>query len=79
MLEDSDWMREALGLAAYAAQQGEVPVGAVLVQDCYKIAAGWNQPLSQHDPTAHAEIIALRQAGQQVHNYRLPNTTLYVT
>jgi len=79
MPEDSDWMHEALHLAAYAAQQGEVPVGALLVYEGQKIAEGWNQPLSQHDPTAHAEIIALRQAGQHVRNYRLLNTTLYVT
>lgn len=77
---DEDWMRVALRLANYAAQQGEVPIGAVLVAaDGRQLAAGWNQSIVSHDPTAHAEIIALRTAASEVKNYRLPNTTLYVT
>ncbi|ALG69281.1 tRNA adenosine(34) deaminase TadA [Beggiatoa leptomitoformis] len=76
---DELWMREALRLADYAASQGEVPIGAVLVKDGQCIAEGWNQPISRHDPTAHAEIIALRHAAEQIANYRLLDTTLYVT
>jgi tRNA(adenine34) deaminase len=77
---DAHWMTEALQLAEYAAQQGEVPIGAVLVSAAgERLAAGWNQSIGTHDPTAHAEIIALRTAATRVKNYRLPNTTLYVT
>lgn len=72
-------MRQALKLAEYADHNGEVPVGAVLVQNDMVIAEGWNQPISTHDATAHAEIIALRKAGYTLSNYRLPETTLYVT
>ncbi len=73
-------MQRALELAALAAQQGEVPVGAVLVCDGKIIGEGYNQPISTHDPTAHAEIVAIRHACQQLQNYRLPeHTTLYVT
>ncbi len=72
-------MREALSLAKEAAAAGEVPVGAVLVRDGICIGQGINQPLGSHDPTAHAEIGALRDAGQREANYRLPGTTLYVT
>ncbi|MBW8190854.1 tRNA adenosine(34) deaminase TadA [Neiella marina] len=79
MTSDEQWMERALALAEQAEQRGEVPVGAVLVVDGQEIASGFNQSICQHDPTAHAEIIALRQAGQQVENYRLTNTTLYVT
>ncbi len=72
-------MAHALTLAAKAAQLGEVPVGAVLVKDGKLLAEGWNQPIVQHDPTAHAEIMAIRQAAQVLQNYRLPGTTLYIT
>ncbi len=76
---DIHWMRHALGLAMRAAQAGEVPVGAVLVKEGQLIAEGWNLPISHHDPTAHAEIQALRAAGQALNNYRLLGTTLYAT
>lgn len=76
---DLQWMQRALVLAAQAAGQGEVPVGAVLVRDGELLAEGYNQPITTHDPTAHAEIVALRTAAAAVGNYRLPDTTLYVT
>ncbi|MDH3978068.1 MAG: tRNA adenosine(34) deaminase TadA [Gammaproteobacteria bacterium] len=76
---DEAWMRHALALAQSAEQAGEVPVGAVLVQDGNIIAEGTNSPIAGHDPTAHAEIQALRRAGQSLQNYRLLNTVLYVT
>ena len=72
-------MRCALVLANKAAELGEVPVGAVLVKDNRLIAQGWNQPISQHDPTGHAEVITLRKAARVLQNYRLPGTTLYIT
>ena len=72
-------MRRALELADAAANEGEVPVGAVLVGDDNELGAGWNRPIASHDPTAHAEIAALRQAASTRGNYRLPGTTLYVT
>lgn len=77
--EDADWMLQALDLARHAAAEGEVPVGALVVLDGEMIGAGWNQPISGHDPSAHAEILALRAAGQRLGNYRLPGTRLYVT
>nr|WP_282600344.1 tRNA adenosine(34) deaminase TadA [Pantoea ananatis] len=77
--QDEYWMRRALTLAQRAWEQGEVPVGAVLVQGDRVIGEGWNRPIGQHDPTAHAEIMALRQGGKVLENYRLLNTTLYVT
>ena len=76
---DENWMRYALQLAQQAALQGEVPVGAVLVQDDNILGEGWNQPISLNDPSAHAEMLSMRAAGQSAANYRLPNTTLYVT
>ncbi|MXP49972.1 tRNA adenosine(34) deaminase TadA [Pantoea sp. Eser] len=76
---DEYWMRHALSLARLAWEQGEVPVGAVLVQDDQVIGEGWNRPIGQHDPTAHAEMMALRQGGKVLEKYRLLNTTLYVT
>lgn len=76
---DETWLQHALHLAERAYQQGEVPIGAVLVRDQQILGEGWNQSISQHDPTAHAEIIALRAAGLAAGNYRLPKTTLYVT
>ena len=72
-------MRYALGLAARAEEQDEVPVGAIIVQDDTLIGEGWNRPISNNDPTAHAEIVAMRAAAQQLGNYRLTGTTLYVT
>jgi len=76
---DIRWMEYALALAERGAQEGEVPVGAVLVKDGEVIGEGWNRPISTHDPTAHAEIVALRQAAQRLGNYRLTGSTLYVT
>jgi tRNA(adenine34) deaminase len=80
-MSDADifWLRHALQLAEQARTAGEVPVGAVLVREEKIIGEGWNQPISARDPTAHAEIIALRQGAQFLDNYRLLNTTLYVT
>jgi tRNA(adenine34) deaminase len=72
-------MRLALDLARAAAAADEVPVGAVLVLDGAVVGRGFNQPISRHDPTAHAEIMALRDAAQRLANYRLPAATLYVT
>jgi len=76
---DEHWMQRALALARRGARQGEVPVGAVLVRDGELLAEAWNQPISASDPTAHAEVLALREAGQCERNYRLPGSTLYVT
>lgn len=76
---DNHWMLHAIELAKKAALVGEVPVGAVLVHDGNLIAEGYNQPIANHDPTAHAEIVALRSAGEKLQNYRLINSTLYVT
>lgn len=78
-LSDEYWMAEALALAEQAASLGEVPVGAVLVRDGVVIGRGHNQPISSQDPTAHAEVVALRDAARQQGNYRLADTTLYVT
>jgi tRNA(adenine34) deaminase len=78
-MNDEVWMQHALELAKQAEAAGEVPVGAVIVLDGDLIAEGWNQPISSSDPTAHAEIIALRQAGEKLGNYRLLDTELYVT
>ncbi len=72
-------MRCALALAERAADEDEVPVGALVVHDGKIIGEGWNQPIASHDPTAHAEIQALRAAAQRVENYRLPGADLYVT
>lgn len=72
-------MQHALTLAQKAQAQGEVPVGALLVADGQMIGQGWNQMISSHDASAHAEIMALRDAGASLGNYRLPDTTLYVT
>ena len=78
-MNDTVWMARALELADQAQQLGEVPVGAVLVQDEKVIAEAHNRPISNNDPTAHAEIVAIRNACESQKNYRLPNTTLYVT
>jgi tRNA(adenine34) deaminase len=77
---DNYWMELALQQAQLAAEQGEVPVGAVLVDEGNNLlACGHNQPISANDPTAHAEVIALREAAKKLQNYRLVNSTLYVT
>lgn len=76
---DIDFMRLALAEAEQAAACGEVPVGAILVQDGQIIGRGFNQPIISHDPSAHAEMVALRQAAEAQQNYRLPDSTLYVT
>jgi tRNA(adenine34) deaminase len=76
---DEAWMRYAIRLAQRAEQQGEVPVGALLVKDEACIAEGWNASITTHDASAHAEIGAIRAAGKFLSNYRLVNTTLYVT
>ena len=72
-------MQLALTLAREAQSAGEVPVGAVVVRDGEIIGKGWNRPIGTHDPTAHAEVVALRDASSRIGNYRLPDTTLYVT
>ena len=72
-------MQAALELARQGAELGEVPVGAVLVQDGEIIGRGFNCPISRHDPSAHAEMVAIRAAAESVQNYRLPGSTLYVT
>ena len=72
-------MQQALELARKAESAGEVPVGAVLVKDGQLIAEGWNQPILSHDATSHAEIMAMREAGKKLDNYRLIDTTMYVT
>lgn len=72
-------MRRALDLARAAGRAGEVPVGAVLVRGEEVLGEGSNQPIREHDPTAHAEVVALRRAAAALGNYRLPGTTLYVT
>ena len=76
---NEQYMRDALALAKQAAAAGEVPVGAVIVKDNEIIGRGYNQPISRHDPSAHAEVMALRDAAQHLGNYRLTNCDLYVT
>ena len=76
---DEPLMRLALDQALNAQLAGEVPVGAVIVRDGQLVATGYNRPITTHDPTAHAEIVALRQAAQLLQNYRLPDCELYVT
>ncbi|MGD2052531.1 MAG: tRNA adenosine(34) deaminase TadA [Gammaproteobacteria bacterium] len=78
-MNDEHWMNHALELAKKAEAAGEVPVGAVIVLNGELIAEGWNRPISSSDPTAHAEIMALRTAGAKLDNYRLLDTELYVT
>ncbi len=78
-LDHEYWMCHALTLAKRAWDEREVPVGAVLVHNHRVIGEGWNRPIGRHDPTAHAEIMALRQGGLVLQNYRLLDTTLYVT
>jgi tRNA(adenine34) deaminase len=76
---DVYWMRHALALAARAEAEGEVPVGAVVVRGDELLGEGWNRPVALKDPTAHAEILALREAAQKAGDYRLGGATLYVT
>lgn len=79
MTRDEIWMEEALALAREAATLGEVPVGAVVVFDGLIVGRGFNQPIGRDDPTAHAEVMALRDAAKNLGNYRLPGCELYVT
>ncbi len=76
---DRQWMRHAMALAARAEGEGEVPVGAVVVHQDRVVGEGWNRTIGLHDPSAHAEILALRAAGQTLNNYRLPACVMYVT
>jgi len=78
-MQDVDFIREALKLAELAALAGEVPVGAVVVKDGQIVGRGYNAPISRHDPSAHAEIAALRDAAQRIGNYRLVGCELFVT
>lgn len=79
MAEHEKWMRRALALADRAENEGEVPIGAVVVRDGELLGEGWNQVITFQDPTAHAEIIAMRDAARMEGNYRLPGATVYVT
>lgn len=76
---DEQWMRHAIRLAQRAEAQGEVPVGALVIQGEQCLAEGWNQPIALHDPSAHAEMLAVRHAAKVLNNYRLGAVTLYVT
>jgi tRNA(adenine34) deaminase len=78
-MNDEQYMRRALELAQRAANEGEVPIGALVVLGEQVLGEGWNRPIAAHDPTAHAEIQALRAAAAQTGNYRLTGATLYVT
>jgi len=78
-MNDEYWMRHALELAKKAESLGEVPVGAVIVKDDEILAEGWNQPILSNDATAHAEIMALRAAGEVLNNYRIVDAELFVT
>jgi tRNA(adenine34) deaminase len=77
--QDEYWMQYALQLADNAQQQGEIPVGAVLIKDNQIVSEGWNQSIRLHDPSAHAEMMAIRNAGEKLQNYRLVGSCLYVT
>jgi tRNA(adenine34) deaminase len=79
MADDADYMRRALELARRAEAEGEVPIGAVVVHEGRVVGEGWNRPIASHDPTAHAEIQAMRAAAAALGNYRLTGATLYVT
>jgi tRNA(adenine34) deaminase len=79
MSRDEVYMRRALELAARAESEDEVPVGALVVRDGAVLGEGWNRPIAAHDPTAHAELLALREAAAAVGDYRLGGATLYVT
>jgi len=79
LFDDEYWMHEALKLADKAESEGEIPVGAILVKDNQIIATGWNRSICTHDPSAHAEMLAIREAGKKLENYRMLGCTLYVT
>lgn len=79
MISAEKWMQRAFELAQEAQAHDEVPVGAIIVYQDKIIGEGWNQPILSNDPTAHAEIMALRDAGNYIGNYRLPDATMYVT
>ena len=79
MNSDEQWMQLALQQAVLAREQNEVPVGAIIVLNEEIIATGYNQPISSNDPTAHAEIVALRAAAKKINNYRLPGASMFVT
>ena len=79
MTDDDYWMHEALRLAEHAGANQEVPVGAVVVAAGDLVGRGWNQSIARRDPSAHAEVVALRAAAKSMNNYRLPGATLYVT
>jgi tRNA(adenine34) deaminase len=79
VVDDERFMRRALELALIGRGTGEVPVGAVVVSGGEVVGEGWNRPIGSHDPTAHAEVVAIRAAAQRLANYRLTGTTLYVT
>ena len=79
IMKSEVWMQRAVELARFAGEKDEVPVGAVVVMDDEIIGEGWNQPISSNDPTAHAEIVALRLAASRAGNYRLPGAEMYVT
>lgn len=78
-MQDEDFMRLALDLAKKAQDKGEIPIGALIVKDGQVIGQGFNSPIALHDPSAHAEIVALRASGATLNNYRLTDCTLYVT
>ncbi len=78
-MDDELFMGQALELARQAGAAGEVPVGALVVHEGEVVGRGWNQPIGRHDPTSHAEVMALRDAAERLGNYRLPGSTLYVT
>jgi len=78
-MSDIEWMRKAIALAKRAEAMGEVPVGALVVREGQVLGEGWNQPIAAHDPTAHAEVLALRAAAATAADYRLGGATLYVT
>ena len=79
MTQEQKWMQVAINLANHASSIDEIPVGAIIVYENKIIGEGWNQPISSNDQTAHAEIMALRDAGKNIGNYRLPDATMYVT
>lgn len=79
MADHEQWMRRALALADRAGNEGEVPIGAVVVKDGQLLGEGWNSVIAYKDPTAHAEVVAMRDAAQMTGNYRLPGATVYVT
>ncbi|WP_042153171.1 MULTISPECIES: tRNA adenosine(34) deaminase TadA [unclassified Pseudoalteromonas] len=79
LFDDEYWMHQALQLADKAESEGEIPVGAIIVKDNKIIATGWNRSICTHDPSAHAEMLAVRDAGQKLENYRMLGCTLYVT